>query len=145
MAVSRNDEVGIEASHEPTFPKEKTKKNIFVTIEEVLNRAQRHSQESAPKQEVLEELESMVAGTKTRYEEAFKDYKNAIKTYEKLSADFDAKIRQESDRIILASLDRSLQAQAQEVIKLKEKSNSAYLELMSSYDAAVPILLEKHF
>jgi hypothetical protein len=145
VEVQKDEQVKIDANFNETVGQEETVDNTPDSIAEMLQSAQRQSQDAPPKMGVFEELESLVTEAKVHYEEVFNEYKNAIKTYEMLSADFDAKIRQDADKSLLRPIEEKLQAQAQEVIRFKEKSNSAYLKLMASYDEAVPAILEKHF
>lgn len=97
------------------------------------------------KNEVIDELESLVAQEKARYNIVVDEYKNAIKAYEELSSDFDAMVHDEARRHEVKGLDKDLQSQAQEILKFERLANTAYTALMAKYDEVVPLIMARHF
>lgn len=138
---------------ETTLPKEIQLESASIpisrnktAIEDILSAiASYKGEKKAGEEGALKDLRSVVKEAQYRYEMVFKNYQDAIKSFEQISAEFDTKVRNGANRAALEKIDRQLIQQTQEVLKLKHASNNAYVDLMARYDEAVPHIMAKHF
>jgi hypothetical protein len=131
--------------HDDNGPDYKKSHKTHTSVEDIMHEIASYRLEGKPNQMAIFELKSLVQTAQNRYDEVFKKYQNAISTYEQLSADFDAKVRSGAAREALELMDDQRLTQAQEVLKLKQASNQAYLELMTQYDKAISPIMAKYF
>lgn len=132
-------EIQLESTSIPSAHKKATIEDILSTI------ASYKGEKKAGDEGALKELKSVVKEAQNRYDIVFKNYQDAIKSLEQTSAEFDANVRDGADRAVLDNIDRQLIEQTEEVRKLKQASDQAYMDLMAGYDKAVPQIMAKHF